>query len=191
MAIFTGAASSTIKCFVAGTMILTASGLAAIEKIKAGDTVISTNSETFEIAEKRVLETYIQETTELVRLTISGELIKTTYDHPFYVKDFGFVSAGELYIGDKLLDSNGNVLIIEDRKVETLDEAVKVYNFQVDEFHTYHVGNVCVLVHNSNCIGENGTCTDSTTTWQEGKTERIDVENSAPGQRDGNIHYHA
>lgn len=46
------------------------------------------------------------------------------------------------------------------------------------------------MVHNSNCIGENGTRTDSTATWQEGKTKRIDVENSAPGQRDGNIHYH-
>ncbi len=149
LAIFTGAASSTMKCFVAGTLILTATGLVAIENIKAGDKVISTNAETFEVAEKRVLETYIRETTELVHLAISGELIKTTYDHPFYVKDYGFVSAGELYIGDKLFDSNGNVLIVENRKVETLDEAVKVYNFQVEDFHTYHVGNYNVLVHNA------------------------------------------
>ncbi len=150
LALFTGAASSTMKCFVAGTMVLTASGLVAIESIKAGDKVISTNAETFEVAEKRVLETYIRETTELVHLTISGELIKTTYDHPFYVKEHGFVSAGELYIGDKLLDLSGNMLIVEDRKVETLDEAVKVYNFQVEDFHTCHVSENCVLVHNAN-----------------------------------------
>lgn len=56
------------------------------------------------------------------------------------MKDHGFVSAGDLYIGDKLLDSDGNVLMIGDRKVETLDEAVKVYNFQVENFHTYHIG---------------------------------------------------
>lgn len=152
MAIFTGAASSTMKCFVAGTIILTAAGLVAIENIKAGDKVISTNAETFEVAEKRVLETYIRETTELVHLTINGELIKTTYDHPFYVKGFGFVSAGELYIGDKLLDSNGNTLIVEDRKLEIFDEAVKVYNFQIEDFHTYYVGENCIWVHNANCI---------------------------------------
>ena len=28
------------------------------------------------------------------------------------------------------------------------------------------------------------------TTWQNGKTERIDVENPAPGERPGQIHYH-
>ena len=149
LAIFTGAATTTMKCFVAGTMILTAAGLVAIENIKAGSKVVSTNPETFEVAEKAVLETYVRETTELVHLTINGELIKTTHDHPFYVKDVGFVSAGELYIGDKLLDSNGNTLLLEDREVENLDEPVKVYNFQVEDFHTYHVGENGTLVHNA------------------------------------------
>ena len=53
---------------------------------------------------------------DLVCLTINGELIITTYDHPVYVKGHGFVIAGELYIGDKLLDSKGNTLIVEDVK---------------------------------------------------------------------------
>ena len=39
-----------------GTMILTASGLTAIENIRAGDKVISTNADTFETAEKTVME---------------------------------------------------------------------------------------------------------------------------------------
>ncbi|WP_342479904.1 hypothetical protein NST07_18010 [Paenibacillus sp. FSL L8-0340] len=39
-------------------------------------------------------------------------------------------------------------------------------------------------------FGENGTQFESKTTWQNGKTERIDVENPNPGQRDGQIHYH-
>ncbi len=41
----------------------------------------------------------------------------------------------------------------------------------------------------SNMIGENGTQTSSKTVWQNGKTERIDVENPNPGQRPGQIHY--
>ena len=33
-----------------------------------------------------------------------------------------------------------------------LEEPVKVYNFEVEDFHTYYVGtDVSVLVHNQNC----------------------------------------
>lgn len=39
-------------------------------------------------------------------------------------------------------------------------------------------------------IGERGTKVDSKTTWRNGKTERIDVENPNPGKRPGQIHYH-
>ncbi len=149
LAVFSAGAASTMKCFVAGTMILTVAGLVAIENIKAGDKVIATNPETFEVAEKTVLETYVRETTELLHLTINGEVIKTTFEHPFYVKDVGFVEAGKLLVGDKLVDSKGNVLVVEEKKLEITDEPVKVYNFKVDDFHTYHVGNNGILVHNA------------------------------------------
>ena len=125
----------------------------AIENIKAGDKVISTNAETFDVAEKTVVEAYVRETTELVRLKINGEIIKTTPDHPFYVKDVGFVGAGELYIGDKLLDSKGNILLVEDMKLETTEIPTPVYNFQVEDLHTYHVGENGIWVHNSECGG--------------------------------------
>lgn len=39
-------------------------------------------------------------------------------------------------------------------------------------------------------FGQNGTQIASKTTWQNGKTERIDIENPNPGQREGQIHYH-
>lgn len=39
-------------------------------------------------------------------------------------------------------------------------------------------------------FGENGTQFESKTTWKNGKTERIDIENPAPGERPGQIYYH-
>ena len=42
----------------------------------------------------------------------------------------------------------------------------------------------------SNYIWENGTQTNSETTWRGKGKERIDVENPAPGKRDRQIHYH-
>ena len=136
-------------CFVAGTMILTASGLTAIENIRAGDKVISTNADTFETAEKTVLETYIRRTDKLIHLVVNGEEIITTETHPFYVKDRGFVDAGKLLVGDSLLNVHGNILVVEDTRTEYLDEPETVYNFQVEDFHTYYVGEKCIFIHNS------------------------------------------
>ena len=156
LAVFSGSTYNSMKkhqetltCFVAGTMILTASRLVAIENIKAGDKVISTDPETMETSPKTVLETYIREVTTLVHLTVNGEEIVTTVDHPFYIKNQGFIKAGELIVGDELLDLNGNVLLVENFDVELTDKPVKVYNFQVEDFHTYHVSGLGVLVHNA------------------------------------------
>lgn len=134
---------------MAGPLVLSAAGLVAIETVKAGDKVIAANAETFEVAEKTVLETYVRETTAVVHLTINGEVITSTLDHPIYVQDVGFVGAGDLYIGDKLLDAEGNTLLVENVKSEKLAEPVNVYNFKVDEFHTYYVGESTILVHNT------------------------------------------
>ena len=102
-----------------------------------------------ETSPKTVLETYIREVTTLVHLTVNGEEIVTTVDHPFYVKNQGFIKAGELIVGDELLDVNGNILLVENFDVELTEEPVKVYNFQVEDFHTYHVSGFGVLVHNA------------------------------------------
>ena len=160
VAVFTGgmnsgfnkaANSAGVKpsCFVAGTLVMAVAGMVAIEKIKSGDKVISTDPETMETSPKTVLETYIREVTTLVHLTVNGEEIVTTVDLPFYVKNQGFIKAGELIVGDELLDVNGNVLLVEKFNVELTDEPVTVYNFQVEGFHTYHVGCFYVLVHNA------------------------------------------
>ena len=157
---FTGAASQNMACFVAGTMILTAAGLVAIENIKAGDVVISTNPDTLETAEKTVLETYVRQVDKLVYLTINGEEIVTTDNHPFYVQGRGFIDAGNLLVGDKLISVNGEDLLIEDYRIELTEEPVSVYNFQVEDYHTYFVGECCVWVHNKNCpphMNEDGT----------------------------------
>ena len=82
-------------------------------------------------------------------MAINGEEIITTVDHPFYINNRGFVNAGELAIGDELLDSNCNVILVENFDVELTEKPVTVYNFQVEDFHTYHVCTLGVLVHNA------------------------------------------
>ena len=89
-----------------------------------------------------------REVNELIYLTVDEEEIITTEKHPFYVKDRGFVSAGKLKPGDEVLLSDGTTAKI--RKVEEhhLETPVCVYNFEVEELHTYLVGAKGIVVHN-------------------------------------------
>ena len=47
------------------------------------------------------------------------------------------------------MDDEGNKLHLEKKNKEHLSEPVTVYNFAVEDYHTYFVGENEVLVHNS------------------------------------------
>ena len=139
-----------MACFIAGTYVLALDGFKRIEDIVAGDKIMAADPDTFEIAEKTVLETYVRQVDKLVHITINGEEIVTTDNHPFYVQGRGFIEAGNLLIGDKLVSSIGEDLLIENYNIEETENLVDVYNFQVEDFHTYFVGECFVWVHNNN-----------------------------------------
>lgn len=89
-------------CFVSGSMVATDSGHIPIENVKAGDKVL-TKDGTY----KSVLQTW--ETPYEGQLIDIGvwyrsdkKPIRATPNHPFYVKDLGWVPAGELREGDLL-----------------------------------------------------------------------------------------
>ena len=44
---------------------------------------------------------------------------------------------------------NGDYVIIEKVQHEILEAPIKVYNFEVEDFHTYYVGSNSILVHNA------------------------------------------
>ena len=88
---------------------------------------------------------------KLVHITINGEEIITTDNYSFYVQGRGFIEAGNLLVGDKLISVNGEDLTIEDYYIKLTEEPISVYNFQVEDFHTYFVGDCAVWVHNAEC----------------------------------------
>ena len=55
--------------------------------------------------------------------------------------------------GDILVLQNGKYVTVEKVQHEILEEPIKVYNFEVADFHTYYVGKTAVLVHNT-CGGK-------------------------------------
>ncbi len=137
------------NCFTGETLISTADGLKRIDEIQVGDMVWSANVETGEVELKPVTEVFVKEDNILVHLTVNDETINTTALHPFYVVGKGWTEAVEIEVGDEVILQDGKTAVIADKLTELLDEPVKVYNFTVDEFHTYFVGMIHILVHNS------------------------------------------
>ncbi len=68
-----------------------------------------------------------------------------------------FINAGNLLVGDTLINVNGEDLLISSCYIEECESPTTVYNFQVEDYHTYFVGECGVWVHNVGCgIQENG-----------------------------------
>ena len=143
-----GHINSVSYCFVAGTPVVAENGSVPIEQIEVGDFVWAWDEETDNVALKQVVETYINETTELTHVFVNGEEIVATPSHPFYCPTKGWTDAAHLRAGDILVLVNGEYVVVEKVQHELLEAPVKVYNFQVADYHTYYVGTDGVLVHN-------------------------------------------
>ena len=142
-------------CFTAGTKIHTKDGFKNIEAVKVGDYVWSENPETKEKALKKVKKIFVREKDSIIRLAINGEAIETTDEHPFYVEGKGFTEAKWLKAGDEVRLATGNTAEVEKIENVQLDTPVKVYNFEVEDFHTYYVSEQKVLVHNTCVVSVN------------------------------------
>lgn len=106
------------------------------------------DEESGDVALKPVVETYINESDELVHIFVNGEEIISTPTHPFYSPVKGWTDAVHLRAGDMLVLVNGEYVVVEKVQHEILESPVKVYNFQVADYHTYYVADAGVLVHN-------------------------------------------
>lgn len=118
-------------CFVAGTLVHTKEGLIPIEKINVGNWVLSQPEEGGEKAYKRVAKTFCFEDEavlsvdyiekdiwekavaekSMINYSDHSRLIVTT-NHPFWVKDKGWVCAGDLAIDDQIQLENGRLALI-------------------------------------------------------------------------------
>ena len=64
--------------------------------------------------------------------------IRTTREHPFFVRGKGWIGAGSLETGDVLVGHDGQEAIVE--AVTDTGDIEKLYNVGVAEYHTYFVG---------------------------------------------------
>lgn len=143
--------------FVPGTLVVMADGsLAPIETLESGDLVLAADPSTGETSTQPVITPIIGSGDKhLVDVVTDAGSWTATANHPIWVVDRGWTNARELAVGDELLGSTGNRLVV--RAVQDLGwlGGQTVYNLSVGGVHTYYVASAetagNVLVHNASC----------------------------------------
>ena len=150
-------------CFVEGTQVLAASGsgasaACAIENIQVGDWVWARNEHTGEEGFKPVVQLFRNQADTLVHLTYTSgagcqpATLTGTNEHPFWsLTRQDWVAMGQLKPGEQLLLAGSTTATVTATRIEHLTQPVTVYNFEVADWHTYHVGTPetgWVFVHN-------------------------------------------
>jgi hypothetical protein len=126
-------------CFAAGTPLLTPDGHKNIENFKVGDLILSRSEFNLEApVEAKVVEEVFVRTGRIIHVHVGGKVIRTTAEHPFYVRGKGWTAAGALRVGDLLASHDGQWVAVED--LLDTGELETVYNVRVAEWHTYFVG---------------------------------------------------
>jgi hypothetical protein len=162
-------------CFTAGTIVQTEAGPKPIEQVGEGDLVWAYNASSGQWEFDPVQAAYSKQYEgELVSITVGGDTVQMTADHPVYVirgadldsrpqavdtadgepgtTDGGrWISASDLRPGDLLRAESGGTAVID--AVSTTVEQTTVYSLTVENAHTFAVGADGLLVHNG-CTAE-------------------------------------
>lgn len=133
-------------CFASGTKILTINGLINIENIKIGDSVWSFSDKSKVLGINRVSSISKKITNQFVRIYLDSICLLATPDHPFWLEN-KWVEAKNLQKGESLKSFNGRHVIIDSLSIQ--DTLATVYNFEVENYHTYFVSSFQILVHNN------------------------------------------
>ncbi|WP_345784182.1 polymorphic toxin-type HINT domain-containing protein [Paenibacillus lacisoli] len=86
--------------------------------MEVGDKVLSKDEATGEVAYKEVTATFNHETDEIYKISVGGQTIESTFNHPFYVEGKGWTFVKDLKVGDLLVKSDGNTLKIDSIELE-------------------------------------------------------------------------
>ncbi|WP_284166142.1 polymorphic toxin-type HINT domain-containing protein [Frigidibacter sp. SD6-1] len=91
-----------------------------------------------------------RQATDLVWLGLeaSGQSSRlgVTAEHPLYVEGRGWVQAGELAPGDRIVNAEGGVITVVSRELD--DRPTLVHNLEVAGAHTYFAGELEAWAHN-------------------------------------------
>lgn len=133
-------------CFLATTKILMGDkSTKEIQNIQPGDIVSSYDISSGDLVRERVIKLLVHENHPNGYLVINNKL-KVTGNHPLMVNNKNWDKAENLKLGDNLLSSEGNKIII--KSINKIDGLYKVYNLELaGKNHNFFAENM--LAHNT------------------------------------------
>ena len=148
--------------FSADTLVMTQAGRRPIAELVKGDIVLAYNEETGEIGRYPIIDTHEHLDPIIVLLTIDGERIETTPEHPFYAMASApwlavgelqgrWTDASDLETGDLIWQADGTTGVVQAAEVVSVEQWM--YNLTVGTAHTFFVGQGGWLVHNAGPCG--------------------------------------
>lgn len=136
--------------FVEDTEVMTPEGNKPIQDIKVGDRVVGYNEQTNKTGLFAVSRVFQRVASTLLIIALAGDTIKVTPEHPFFIYGKGWSAAALLKAGDQLLNYDQTTAVV--LSIGRLEREAKVYNFEVEEAHSYFVSEETLLVHNGRCL---------------------------------------
>lgn len=135
------AATYLPPCFDGATPVWTPNGAVPISQLNVGDEVLGYAYQTERVVPKRITQVHKHVSDHVRKL---GEL-HTTDNHPFLVPSGHWAPVGALLAEDHVHTMNGVEAL---GPTERVDGDVEVWNIEVEDLHTYFVGERKLLVHN-------------------------------------------
>ena len=157
-------------CFAGDTPVKTSQGKFPIRDVQIGDLVCCFDFASASWTDRKVVSKQTNSYSGcVIKLSMGSNVVEVTPGHPFWVvdgvalatrkcqRDLGpgekseaigcWVDSNQLMAGDKLLDANQEPVMIE-RVEQYLEDAIDVFNLEIEELHNYCVGEDEVLAHN-------------------------------------------
>ncbi len=121
-----------------------------LRDLNEGDEVASVNERTGEIIYSTVLGVYEMGLKEIYHIITSGHKeIKTTSEHPYYVKETGWVTVVNLKVGDVIAVANENYSHIAYETITSIDIKAEdeVFDLEIQNTHNFIANDI--LAHNT------------------------------------------
>ena len=106
-------AAKSACSFTAETLVATLDGPVPISSIAVGDIVLAWDEATGAIVERPVTAVLPHPDDEIARVTLDGLVLTTTPDHPFYTVERGWVEAGLLWPGARVVSTSGTAVVAD------------------------------------------------------------------------------
>jgi RHS repeat-associated protein len=131
--------------FTPETLVAARGGDVPISTLEVGDLVFAWDEAAALVVERHVTSVLPHSDEELTLLTLAGGSVTTTPDHPFYVIGTGWVNAGDLWPGARIMALTGPSEV-RSRLTKRIESTL--WDLTVEGAHTFFIGPGRWLVHN-------------------------------------------